>query len=182
MRGKLLIAGALTLLVAAAAKADKKYSPLKVVENVDLVRYEGLWYEIARLPNRFEKACASDVTARYTRDGSRIKVVNQCRTQNGELKSANGVAKLADKRGGNARLKVRFAPSFLSFLPFVWANYQIIELSPDYDYAVIGEPGRKYLWVLSRTPKLDEGVYRSLLAKAAAQGFEVSKVIRTNQN
>ncbi|MDQ3920158.1 MAG: lipocalin family protein, partial [Acidobacteriota bacterium] len=82
-------------------------------------------------------------------------------------------------RGPNSRLKVRFAPGLLSFLPFVWGDYQIIELAPDYSHALVGEPGRKYLWILSRTPRMDEATYRRLTERAASEGFDVSRLIRT---
>jgi apolipoprotein D and lipocalin family protein len=90
-----------------------------------------------------------------------------------------GAARPADKGGTNSRLKVRFAPAFLSFLPFVWGDYQIIELAPDYSYALVGDPSRKYLWLLSRTPRMDEGVYERLTEAARSQGFDVSRLIRT---
>lgn len=180
---QIVAAGALLLLAAMLVRADegeKKERPLSVVPSVDLSRYAGLWYEVARLPNRFEEKCASDVTAEYTplADG-RLKVVNRCRRSDGRLSTAEGVARPADKRGANSRLKVRFAPAFLSFLPFVWGDYQIIELAPDYGHALVGDPGRKYLWVLSRTPRLDEATFQKLADSARAQGFDVSRLTRT---
>jgi apolipoprotein D and lipocalin family protein len=176
-------AGVLTLFAALLVKAENRdRPPLRVVQSVDLARYAGLWYEVARLPNRFEEKCASDVTAEYTLvDADQIKVVNRCRKEDGQMTEAEGVARLADKKRENSRLKVRFAPSFLSFLPFVWGDYQIMELAPDYSYALVGEPGRKYLWILSRTPQIDEATYRRLTEEAAAQGFDISRLIRTKQ-
>jgi apolipoprotein D and lipocalin family protein len=183
MGGKMkkIYAGALVvLLTTMLVKANKSDAPLRVVSNIDLSRYSGQWYEIARLPNRFEKKCVSDVTANYSLlKENRLRVVNRCRTNNGRFTEAKGVARLADKNGANSRLKVRFAPSFLSFLPFVWADYQVIELAPDYSYALVGEPGRKYLWILSRTPQMDEVSYRKLTDLAASQGFDVSRLVRT---
>lgn len=178
---KTIYAGALVMLLTSSlVKANKSDAPLRVVSNLDLSRYSGQWYEIARLPNRFENKCVADVTANYSvLNEKRLRVVNRCRTKNGRISEAKGVARLADKNGGNSRLKVRFAPSFLSFLPFVWGDYQVIELAPDYSYALVGEPGRKYLWILSRTPQLDEGSFRTLTDLAASQGFDVSKLIRT---
>lgn len=180
MSKKLAAAGLLTLFAVLAVKAEKKKEPLRVVASVELSRYAGVWYEIARLPNRFEKKCAGDVTAEYTlRDDGRIKVVNRCRRKDGQTTEAVGVARLADRRGPNSRLKVRFAPGFLSFLPVVWGDYQIIELAPDYSHALVGDPGRKYLWILSRTPRLDDGTWARLTESAQAQGFDVSRLIRT---
>ena len=183
MSQKLAAAGLLMMFAASVVRAEgKDRAPLRVEPTVDLSRYEGLWYEIARLPNRFQEKCAGDVTARYARLGAdRLKVVNRCRKKDGRMTEADGVARLADKMGANSRLKVRFAPAFLSFLPFVWGNYQIIELAPDYSYALVGEPGRKYLWVLSRTPQMEEGTYQKLTETAASQGFDVSRLMRTKQ-
>ena len=182
---KKFVAGAGVLMIFAAllVKAEKRdRPPLRVVEGVDLARYAGLWYEVARLPNSFQEKCTGDVTAEYTVvKADRINVVNRCRKKDGRITEAEGVARVADKKGSNSRLKVRFAPSFLSFLPFVWGDYYIIDLAPDYSYALIGEPGRKYLWVLSRTPRIDEATYRKLTEEAAAQGFDVSKLVRTKQ-
>lgn len=155
-----------------------KEEPLKVVPDVDLDRYAGVWYEVARLPNRFEEKCAGDVTATYTRKGKEIEVVNRCRKKDGEFTSAKGVARVEKKEGPSSRLKVRFAPAFLSFLPFVWGDYQIMELAPDYSYALVGEPERKYLWILSRTPEMDQATYDKLKKAAAAQGFDVSRLIK----
>lgn len=181
MKKQIVAAGLLLLFAAVLVRAEKK-EPLRVVASVDLTRYAGVWYEIARLPNSFQEKCAGDVSAEYTllREG-RIKVVNRCRKTDGRMTEAEGVARLADKEGANSRLKVRFAPSFLSFLPFVWGDYQIMELAPDYSYALVGEPGRKYLWVLSRTPQMDEGTYQRLAEAARAQGFDVSRLSRTKQ-
>jgi apolipoprotein D and lipocalin family protein len=178
---KKLYAGALVVLLAPLlVKANKSDAPLRVVSNLDLSRYSGQWYEIARLPNRFENKCVGDVTADYSlANEKRLRVINRCRTKDGRITEAKGVARLADKNGAKSRLKVRFAPSFLSFLPFVWADYQVIELAPDYSYALVGEPGRKYLWILSRTPRMDEVSFRKLTDLAASQGFDVSKLIRT---
>lgn len=154
--------------------------PLETVPAVDFNRYAGLWYEIARLPNRFEKSCAGDVTASYTPlENGELRVINQCLKQNGEMKRAVGRARRADKTGEPSKLKVRFAPGFLSFLPFVWGDYWIIELADDYSYAVIGDPSREYFWILARSPRMDEGTYSRLVSSSAAKGFDTSRLIRT---
>jgi apolipoprotein D and lipocalin family protein len=161
---------------------DKSKQPLEVVPSVDLVRYCGSWYEIARLPNGFQEKCAGDVIATYTllNDGQ-IKVVNRCRKEDGEITEAEGRAKRASDDGPNSKLKVRFAPSILSFLPFVWGNYWILELDAAYTYAVVGEPNREYLWILSRSPRMDENIIQGILDRMKEKGFDVSKVIRTKQ-
>src|SRR5689334_21870565 len=140
MNKRIAAAGLLLLFAALLVKAERKEKEaLRVVPSVDLPRYAGLWYEVARLPNRFEEKCAGDVTAEYTPKGTdRLKVVNRCRKKDGRRTEAVGDAKHADRKGPISKLKVRFAPGFLSLLPFVWGDYQIIELAPDYTYAVVG--------------------------------------------
>jgi len=167
-------------MAAGAARAETP--PLEVVPEVDLERYAGTWYEIARLPNWFQKKCAGDVAATYTllEDGD-IRVVNRCRTESGELSEAVGRAKLANRKGLNTKLKVRFAPAFLSPLPFVWGDYWIIALAPDYSYAAIGDPNRKYLWILSRTPTMDENVLQDVLDQVKDKGYDLSQLMRTQQ-
>jgi len=155
---------------------------MTVVPSVDLDRYMGTWYEIARLPNRFQKQCAGEVSATYSllADGT-VKVVNRCRKENGEFAEAEGQAKRADKDQPNTKLKVRFAPAFLSFLPFVWGDYWIIYLTPDYTCAVIGEPSREYLWVLSRTPTMAPNALQAALASAKQQGYYLADLVMTRQ-
>jgi len=156
---------------------------LTVVPHVDLSKYAGLWYEIARLPNRFQQQCIGDVTATYTvLDDGTIKVVNSCRKENGEIDEAEGKVKRAGDDTSNAKLKVRFAPVILSFLPFVWGDYWIIDLASDYSYAVVGEPTRKYLWVLSRTPVMDEAKLNVVLESAKVKGYDLTNLIRTKQS
>jgi len=155
---------------------------LSVVDSVDLQRYAGRWYEIARLPNRFQEDCAGNVTATYKiLPNGEIKVVNRCLKSNGDTSEAEGIARRASDDGPNTKLKVRFAPSFLSFLPMVWGDYWIIDLAPDYSYAVVGEPGRKYLWILARSPEIDETLLGQILAKARNQGYDTAALIRTKQ-
>lgn len=171
----------LMLSVTGAVQAEKN-SPLRVVPSVDLDRYAGRWYEIARLPNRFQKKCAGEVIAKYTRqaDGN-ITVLNSCRLEDGSQIQAEGVARLAGHGQPNSVLKVRFAPAFLSFLPQVWGDYQIISLSPDYTFALVGDLGREYLWILSRSSRMDSATYDRLVAEASAQGFDAHMLQKTRQ-
>src|SRR5690349_17894126 len=149
------------ITIARSRDRKKSDSEPAVVPSVDLTRYQGKWYEIARFPNRFEKSCASDVSATYTLNSDNsIRVVNECRKANGEMKRAEGKARKADSDGPTSKLEVRFAPAFLSFLPVVWGDYWVIDLAPDYSYSVVGDASRDYLWVLSRTPLMDEAKYR----------------------
>ena len=163
------------ITIASMAILSAATRPLTVVPTVDLARYAGRWYEIARLPNMFQRGCASNVSAMYTlREDGKIRVVNECDTPDGKLKSAKGVAQIADKAGPNTKLKVTF------FWPFS-GDYWIIDLDPDYRWAVVGEPGRKYLWILSRQPKMDEAEYTAIVARINAMSYDLSAMIRTKQ-
>ena len=145
---------------------------LEVVSHVQLESYLGKWYEIARLPARFEDGC-SQVTATYTLSkGGSVTVLNEC-IKNGKMKVARGKAKVVDKETG-AKLKVTF------FWPF-YADYWIIKLGNDYEYSVVGVPNRKYLWILSRTPQIDDKLYSELLQFVQSKGFNTNNLIKTSQ-
>lgn len=181
---KLYIFCALIILssagVMSALAVDNK--PLAVVPSVDLDRYTGKWYEIARYPNRFQKSCVSEVTADYSlMKDRRLRVQNECRKSNGKMETAVGEGRLAAKNGPTSKLKVRFAPSWLSWLPMVWGDYWIIDLGADYSYSVIGTPDRKYLWILSRTREMNEKTYQDILQKVAKLDFDPGKLVRTRQ-
>ncbi len=169
----------IVLLVLAAAgavaKAAAASKPLDVVPRVDVPRYLGTWYEIATIPQRFQRGCVG-VTAHYSlRDDGAIDVVNVCRkdTLDGKERSARGKAWIVD-RMTNAKLKVRF------FWPFTGA-YWIIELDEGYQWAVVGHPERTYYWILSRTPQMDPALYDELIRRAAAKGYDTTKIKKTLQ-
>lgn len=150
-------------------------SDLKTVDKVDLDRYLGLWYEIASYPAWFQRGCTG-TTAEYSRrDDGLIKVVNSCRkgSLDGKLKKAIGRAKVVDAVS-NAKLKVSF------FGPF-WGDYWILDLDRDYQWAVVGVPSRKYLWILSRTPSLDADSYQRILKSLPDKGFDLSRLQETEQ-
>ena len=174
----LTIVGALAA-VAAARAGDP--GPLRVVAEVDYSRYAGRWYEVARLPNKFEDKCVGNITATYApRSDGRIDVTNRCLERGNKVNVATGVARRVKGQPPSV-LEVRFAPAWLSILPMVWGDYRVIALAGDYRHAVVGSEDRKYLWVLSRTPTLDESVYLRLLDEAKAQGFDTSRVIKPRQ-
>ncbi len=152
--------------------------PVRTVDSVDLGRYVGEWFEVARFPNRFQRKCLSDVKATYAiRPDGRIDVTNQCRTEDGRT-DAKGVARVVDTRT-NATLEVRFAPALLSFLPSVWGDYWILGLASDYSWAVVGSPDREYLWILARTASMSEQDYAAALAVATTNGFDVARLVKT---
>ena len=169
-----LLAGPLLGAQLSAAQANST-SPLTAVDHVDLRRYAGKWYEIARYPNRFQRNCQSDTTAVYTlRDDGKVQVVNSCREKDGKVTTARGTAKVVDKKT-NAKLKVTF------FWPF-YGDYWVIGLDPDYQYAIVGEPSRKNLWILSRTPGLEEATYQEVLRLVETLGYQPGKLQKTNQS
>ena len=149
------------------------YSTLEVVPRVELEKYLGKWYEIARLPAKFQEGC-SETTATYgiTKDG-KVSVLNECK-KDGKVKRAKGKAKVVDKATG-ARLKVTF------FWPF-YGDYWIIKLGDNYEYAVVGTPDRKYLWVLSRTPQMDSKLFSEITDFAKTKGSDTERLIRTSQS
>ena len=149
----------------------EKQNTLEVVPRVELKKYLGKWYEIAHLPARFQEGC-TDTTATYalSEDGS-ISVLNECR-KNDKVKQAKGKAKVVDKTSG-AKLKVTF------FWPF-YGDYWIIDLGKDYDYAVVGTPNRKYLWILSRTPQMDDKLFSQILESVKSKGFDINNLIKTS--
>ncbi len=147
--------------------------PLETVARVDLERYLGNWFEIASFPQRFQRGCTAS-TATYTlRTDGEIDVLNRCRlgSVDGKEKSARGRARVVD-RVTNAKLEVSF------FRPF-WGDYWIIDLAEDYSYAVVGHPGRDYLWILSRTQEMPEAVYQAIVTRLEAKGYETSRLVRT---
>lgn len=166
---------ALTLLMATATTATPL--PNVPVADLDLDRYAGRWHEIAHLPMYFQRKCASDTTATYTRkpDGA-IEVDNACRRKDGELQRSIGVAKPVP--GTPDALKVRFAPKLLGWVPGVWADYWVVDLDPDYRWAVVGSPSRKYLWVLSRTRTMDDAVFHELLKRIALRGYQIDTLVK----
>lgn len=140
--------------------------PLEVVEKVDLGSYTGRWYEIARYPNSFERGCVG-VTADYSlRQDGRINVLNTCVEGNldGDVRTIQGIARVVDEET-NAKLAVTF------FGPFE-GDYWILELGNDYEYAVVGDPSRKFLWILSREPVLDDGLYQDILSRLPERGYD----------
>jgi len=150
---------------------QKKTEPPKVVKQVDLDRYLGKWYEIARYPNRFQKGCMATTAVYSFREDGLVRVINECRegSLTGPLKRAEGKAWVVDEVT-RAKLKVQF------FWPFR-GDYWIIDLGEDYEYAVVGHPKRKYLWILSRSPDMKPEVYESILQGIIRNGYDPERLI-----
>jgi len=150
--------------------------PLTTIPSLDVARYMGHWYEIAKFPNRFQKKCVGDTTAEYKlRPDGNLQVINRCRLQDGQFEEVTGVARQVEERS-SPKLKVRFAPAWLSFIPAVWGDYWVIDLDTDYQLAAISEPNREYLWILSRSPQVGPDVYDALLQRLHSKGFDTRKL------
>ncbi|WP_215377111.1 lipocalin family protein [Polynucleobacter asymbioticus] len=154
---------------------------VKIIASLDVPRYLGTWYEIAKFPNWFQKKCVSNTKAVYSAkpDGN-LRVLNSCKTASGETSEAEGLARQIGAKD-SPKLEVRFAPEWLSFLPLVWGDYWVIDLDSQYQVAAVSDPRREYLWVLSRTPQIDPKVYADLLQRLKQQQFDIQKLELTSQ-
>lgn len=163
-----------SVLIPTATTPENEVSTVALV---DVNRYIGKWYEIARFDQRFQKGCGS-TTAEYSfRKNGKINVVNTCKKKSGKVTKAKAIASVADKKT-NAKLKVSFVP-FLNRFGLFAGDYWIISLGNNYEYAVVAGPDRQYLWFLSRTAKISEQKLNELKAIAKGQGFDLSKLMLT---
>ncbi len=168
------------LIMAGCAGIESK-PPLQTVASVDLARYEGTWYEIARLPMWFQRHCIDSKAIYTTRPDGTIGVHNECVTDNGGFDQVDGIATVVDTKT-NARLAVTFDNLFARLVgPSREGNYWIIDLDPDYQTALVGTPDRRYLWILSRSPHLDDATNERLVSKAQQLGFPVSDLLKSKR-
>jgi apolipoprotein D and lipocalin family protein len=177
---------ALLLTATASAVTAAPLPALQAVPSIDLNRYQGQWYQIAYYPNTFQKQCVANTTATYKPlANGQIEVINQCKTADGSISKAVGAARVKPpkflgvpvaKGTVTSKLEVRFAPSYLSWINAVWAPYWVIQLADDYRYAVIGEPNREFLWILSRTPTLDPQDRAIISGLLQQQGYDPTKL------
>jgi len=192
MKNKLLQLGAAATLAAAsfgapAQQAPQKPPPIEVqvtqgdVVQLDYLRYEGRYYEIARLYNRRERRCASDVVVTFVkRSDVDVSFINQCLQKDNTSRMAIGrlVTTGSDQKPG----ELWFRADLIGWAPWFNGTYRLIELAGDFNYAMLGDPDGSGLWILSRTRKMDEQTYQRLVARAAERGYDTSKLIRTAQN
>lgn len=173
----ILIASAILALVGCANSGTGSIpKPPPQTMQVDLQRYQGTWYELARLPMFFQRNCVANVTATYTsRADGKVGVRNACDDKDGETMVSEGVARPVAGQPG--RLEVRFAPDWLAWAPMTWADYWVVELDPDYQWAVVGGPSRKYLWVLSRTPTMPRVQFDAIRERALRRGYPVDRLL-----
>jgi apolipoprotein D and lipocalin family protein len=174
MKKSILSLFAVVIAVSLACQAPQP--PVEVVDEFEIARFLGRWYEIASYPQSFQEGCVATTADYSLRDDGRIRVVNACRNDDldGELRRVEGVAWIQNPADAHAKLRVQF------FWPFSGA-YWIVDLDPNYRYAVIGHPSRDYLWVLSRTPAMETDVYEAVLVRVASQGFDLTMLNRTLQ-
>lgn len=153
---------------------------LRTIPALDVPRYMGVWFEIAKFPNRFQRQCTGPTSATYrlNEDGT-VQVINRCQTDSGITEAIGAARQIGPAT--SPQLKVRFAPAWLSFLPFVWGNYWVIDLDEGYQLAAVSEPSREYLWILSRTPQVAPDVYARLLDRLSGLGLDISKLEVTRQ-
>ena len=170
-----------TLSIKPSAIIHKSASVPTTVDSVDLKKYAGTWYEIGRLPMYFQRNCTSDVTANYVEktDGSGIKVINQCKAQDGSDIVAEGLAKPADATG--SKLKVTFLPSWVRWLPVGRADYWVLARDADYKTALVGTPDKDYLWLLARSPNVSQETYAKYRQIAQQQGYDLKEFKLTPQ-
>jgi apolipoprotein D and lipocalin family protein len=172
-----------SLQVAAQTAATPATLPaVATIAVLDVPRYMGTWYEIAKFPNRFQAKCVANTRAQYLAqtDGS-VQVLNSCTTTDGSTIDALGKA-IQVGAATSPKLQVRFAPAWLSWLPMVWGDYWVIDLDTEYQLAAVSDAKREYLWVLSRTPQVNAQAYDALLEGLKAQHFDVQKLERTPQH
>jgi apolipoprotein D and lipocalin family protein len=157
------------LFILLGASVYAQSNPPKTVPFVDLEKYSGLWYELAKIPNKFQAQCIRGTTAQYTlNDEGELRVLNSCIDEDNEIDQAEGVARIIDKTS-NAKLEVSFV-SFLGWRPF-WGDYWVIGLDENYKWAVVGTPDRKYGWILSRTKKLSPETMEMIFKIIKEQGY-----------
>lgn len=173
-----VLAVPMTAALPANAQSPAPLAPLATVPGVDLDRYMGRWYELARFPNRFQSDCIGPATADYQlRPGGTVQVTNRCPQAGGKTDEAIGEARRIGP-AGSAKLEVRFAPVWLSWLPFVWGDYWVIDIDPAYQLAAVSEPNREYLWVLARQPQVDAAAWDALMSRLREKGFDLSRLQR----
>lgn len=173
--------GGFFLLISLPGYSQTADAPVKTIASLDVPRYLGTWYEIAKFPNWFQKKCVSNTQAVYSlRPDGNLKVLNSCKQADGEISQAEGLARQIGAKD-SPKLEVRFAPAWLAFLPMVWGDYWVIDLDPQYQVAAVSDPQREYLWILSRTPQMDKKTYEELLSRLQAQQFDIRKLKLTSQ-
>jgi apolipoprotein D and lipocalin family protein len=182
-----LAAFAAALFVAghmSAVQAQTSSPALQALPSLDVASYMGTWYQVRWIPNRFQRQCVADTTATYRwRDDGTIEVLNRCRTADGAWDQVSGVARppsgearIESGRLQPARMEVSFLPGWLRWTGLGWGDYWVVDLAPEGRYAIVSEPSREYLWVLSRQPALTSSDEAALRARLQTLGFDLTGV------
>lgn len=163
--------------ISACSSGSGNFVKLETVQNVDLNQYAGDWHEIARIDHWFQKGCVNSMATYNIRDDGDVEVINKCQigSTDGKSKEAKGRAWVVDQKS-NSKLKVQFPLSSIK-LPFLSGDYWIIELDEDYQFVMVGEEKREYLWILSRTKILPDETLKMLVDKARKTGFPVDSLV-----
>ncbi len=178
---KIALGGVVLIGLGAATLAYAQTKPLQTVDKVQLDRYLGVWYEIARKPMYFENKCSRDITATYTlNENGNVSVTNRCLSKDGQLQQSIGEA-FVQNAPFNTKLKVSFLPEAIRWLSVARGDYWILKIDDDYQTVLIGEPRRKYMWVLSRSAQPDQAVVNEYLEYAKSVGYNLTDLIHTKQ-
>ena len=178
---KIAVGGVVLIGLGAATLAYAQTKPLQTVDKVQLDRYLGVWYEIARKPMYFENKCSRDVTATYTlNENGNVSVTNRCFSKDGQLQQSIGEA-FVQNAPFNTKLKVSFLPEAIRWLSVARGDYWILKIDDDYQTVLVGEPRRKYMWVLSRSAQPDQAVVNEYLEYAKSVGYNLTDLIHTKQ-
>ena len=176
---KIALGGAVLVGLGMATMAYAEQKPLHTVEKVELDKYLGVWYEVARKPLSFQKKCARDISARYTlNENGNVVVDNRCYDQEGKLSQSLGEA-YVQNAPFNSKLKVSFLPEAVRWLPVGRGDYWILKLDEDYQTVLVGDPNRQYMWVLSRDTDVKPEVLNEYLDYAKSVSYDLSDLIQT---